>query len=1023
MPEYVVTGPDGARYKVTSDREMTADEAAQAAGISASTPPEEGSTGRSALALGARIALPILGGITGGIPGAIAGGAAGELAGEYIEGEDLSPRKALVAGGLSAIPVGPFGRAAGKAATTAGRYGLRIAEGATQGVLGAGAQPILGEGRIPSASEVGTGAALGATFGGAFEAGADVVRKVRGKGITQTPDVPATAAPDAPPTSTPDVPPVADDVDGYSVDDVVQARTEPNTVPPDSTSAEAPTSPSPDTPSAPVGAATRPDLPPSKPSYPAQVQRHLDAIDRIYANESDEMRQAAKDVILSDPDRFEQTVRGRQTVKRTQALADREFYDGLEPQAPGTTHTAAQNKAFADLVATQHADVADAAALLRRTDLTPEQRASAQARVASGQKRFVNLILGRAGGASEAGRTLREQRELARVRPTTPEQRNAVFVRAAARAGLNPEQITNILAAHSDDPVAQMRALMSASRADIRENILLYVLNNYLLGPVTHERNIFGNVTRLAMEVPTKLAQAGVSKVMGKEQVYATEAWRGSLAATKSIPQAFKAFGQVIRRGFSDADLDTFVLEGKWDAPSRGPALRALQAADQFFKTLGLAMHTDSLAYRRAMQEVGPKSTNKAFEEAMARHRLAIALEPPDEIKDLVSRGLFQEKGKLSTTLNMALERHPWGGLAFRIAVMPFIKTTANISRQAIEFSPVGLLTKRFRDPETQQRAMAEIIAGSALLAPFAYAYANGQLTGAAPSRPGERDAFLSKHPEYSIHIPDYGWVSYMELPQGMAIAMTATFVDKFQKVGREPELDDVMDLVLRITAGAGNSFIDRSFTAGLGRIAEVIHSMRTGEGKALERWFHDLGTSLLPGQALTRQAVRVTDPEIRQPTNLKERVQNILPGESQKVRPKLNAFGETIQREPSGYSSLFLFAPIRKEQKEAEKPVRARLKTLGIYPAPLRPTDHITMKGERYELTPQQDLVIRQAQGRLRLQFLTDLFADPDFDTLDRKDQQKAVDTELKRAARVKQAALGEIADGKEITVEGLVN
>lgn len=128
-------------------------------------------------ATGARVALPMAGGIAGAaagglaagpagvVPGGYAGGvvgaSAGEALGEYIEGRELAPREIALEGVLGLIP-------AGRAASTPLRNIFkRAVTGAATGAASEVPRAYVQTGELPDAKRVALGAGFGAGFGGA----------------------------------------------------------------------------------------------------------------------------------------------------------------------------------------------------------------------------------------------------------------------------------------------------------------------------------------------------------------------------------------------------------------------------------------------------------------------------------------------------------------------------------------------------------------------------------------------------------------------------------------------------------------------------------------------------------------------------------------------------------------------------------------------------------------------------------------------------------------------------------------
>ena len=152
--------------------------------------------GHPYLALGARIATPMLGFMAGGPLGAAAGGAAGEYAAERLEGRpEISPKEVALQAGLAAIP---GLKPAQSVLSGAAKWGLH---GAAVSALGTTGLSLVQRKELPSKEELKTaalwGAGLGGVSGGAFgrtgakavapalkaaeEAAPTVVPKVAGK--------------------------------------------------------------------------------------------------------------------------------------------------------------------------------------------------------------------------------------------------------------------------------------------------------------------------------------------------------------------------------------------------------------------------------------------------------------------------------------------------------------------------------------------------------------------------------------------------------------------------------------------------------------------------------------------------------------------------------------------------------------------------------------------------------------------------------------------------------------------------
>src|SRR6185503_7697160 len=113
------------------------------------------------------------------------------------------------------------------------------------------------------------------------------------------------------------------------------------------------------------------------------------------------------------------------------------------------------------------------------------------------------------------------------------------------------------------------------------------------------------------------------------------------------------------------------------------------------------------------------------------------------------ARAVFQEDPGAFINHILRIKSDPNVPVAIRAAatfVTPFIRTPANILRQGLEFSPVGLAMPAAKQGGREGvQALGRAALGSMVLAPIAYLAATGQLSGNGPSDPGERTALLER--------------------------------------------------------------------------------------------------------------------------------------------------------------------------------------------------------------------------------------------------------------------------------------
>jgi hypothetical protein len=928
---------------------------------------------RKAAAFGVRVGAPVVGGIAGfasPIPGgaalgAAAGGAGGEYLAQKILGEETDPLEIGIAGVTSAIPAGPAARIAGTVGTTVLRQaGIHAVEGATQGALAETIHSVVKEGELPELANVGKAAAGGAVLGGAIGGGvakyskpaADATRRAMFNG--------------------------AEEAEQTAARETEQLSLFPEHAGPESTARPFQRT---------VGLAG--EIPPTEP-MPAERVPELanEYVERVFADMPDEARAELKKTYEAMPELLQEQTRGTQPIERTRALAREISLDPDEIVPPGTAANAEQLAATTNLVSTLHARVRQVRAQL---DADPGNRAL-EAELRTAHRRYVNTAVSLAGFRSEAGRSLRIQREA--LGEITPAARGARFSAQALKHGATVDEITAALDRAGDDPVRQYNELLNIARSDWKTKAHSYYVMNLLTNPKTWERNLFGNAIR-SIEDPLLRPVAGgidavASAVTGRERkVYAGEGWQMVLGAKKSLPDAWAAMLQVLKQGFSDQQAINQATSGKFDVrpePFSGGAknpfnlvTRGLEATDQFFTILNQGMQRDALAFAQATKLARKELADGTIEQAELQARIAdhaadlsrqYAQEPPTEVVEQAARSVFREDNAFAKWINGA-EQLPLPARAAIKFMLPFVKTPANIIKQGFEHSPAGFATEGARaGNRTARFRQAEAALGSVILGGGAWAALNGFLAPSAPDDPGKREAFYARYPvPNSVYIPAYGWVPYSDLgPLGTGLGVVADFMQGWQDADVEPDAGDVQELMTH-TANAlqatGSGLFERSFLTGM---ADFMELMRNQDPKAAQRFVQNRVVSLVPFQGLGRFVTQIEDPVVRETKTLGQKVQSIVPPSagalgvptSADLPARLDAFGKPIERPVSGAAAAFSLAGAPARESDA---VRAELSKYGIEPTPSKATGELKVGSTKVKLTPEQDHALREAKGLVR--------------------------------------------------------
>ena len=289
---------------------------------------------------------------------------------------------------------------------------------------------------------------------------------------------------------------------------------------------------------------------------------------------------------------------------------------------------------------------------------------------------------------------------------------------------------------------------------------------NMLGNPKTHIRNVFGsaffspirqtsNMLRSAMEKPiSKWAskQAGtkleVTRHGGLSPIAVKEAWAKN-PTTEAGKAAQEAFGRLKADLLGSAKYETTMYKGRGKT-AVGKAVDALsdfnsnllQGEDDFFKSRAFKENYIK-SYNRYLKDGKPitdKVRAKIEQEAMEEARIAT----------------FNEYSKFASWLNSITSKANdanastlarWGGRGVN-AVMPFTKVPANLMKQSMNYSPIGLAkgvagikdAAKRGDAQALNRAIDELASGMTGSAIFGLGMLLGKTTDMFTTNAGKND-------------------------------------------------------------------------------------------------------------------------------------------------------------------------------------------------------------------------------------------------------------------------------------------
>jgi hypothetical protein len=401
-------------------------------------------------------------------------------------------------------------------------------------------------------------------------------------------------------------------------------------------------------------------------------------------------------------------------------------------------------------------------------------------------------------------------------------------------------------------------------------------INGLLSSPVSHAKNILGNSLFGLYQIPERL----VASFYGNVLPDGVRSWKALVPGSEQDKMEFDealTMVQSLRNGITEgfqlaskawrtntpSDLMSKVEEQRGLQESMGETLqrvtgqgpetwlgkaldyygtaitlpgRALMTQDEFFKGVFYRMEINAQVTRRS-KAVYRESLDAGLSESEAAAKAMLEAEsllanPPADLDEIAMN--FAQKGTFTAELPPALKslqgvfNHP----ALKV-VVPFFKTPANIGLQVIERTPFAPLSSQWREEVAKggiyrDMALAKVTMGSAILATFGAAAAEGAITGRGPGRKADREAAMRDGwMPYSIRVGNE-WVSY----QGMEpiSALLAIAADYAEYARHEPDADKVEQVFLGATYGLYEYLKEQPYLQGIAEVSRLIGSNQQGE-------------------------------------------------------------------------------------------------------------------------------------------------------------------------------------------------
>ena len=567
----------------------------------------------------------------------------------------------------------------------------------------------------------------------------------------------------------------------------------------------------------------------------------------------------------------------------------------------------------------------------------------------------------------------------------------------AGRFKMTEEEFTSHLRDVVDlsDPANVADLAKKAYGYTFKDKALAVWYFNLLSNPLTHIRNAVGNTTA-ALTAPAEGAGSALFDPLarkllgdtGPRQRYIQEVPAEYAGLVSSLPDAARQGLRRMQLGVSDRATATERLATELTGPV-GEALggglknpinypgRALAASDDFFRGANEAAALHGLANRVARQE---GATGEALTNRIAELIKRPTQEMLDQVAETGAYRVFQNENAWASKIN------GWRGdsVAGRL-LLPFVKTPLNLMGYALERSPVGvgaiikdLATKSGRQALRENGGagaladrMSRAAIGTAVWGALAKQAFDGNLTGALPSDPVERDAFRreGKQP-FSFRNPVTGdWTSYQPLAPYSTLFGSAASVADAWRAGRIKNPDEIGVLGAQMAVGFAEGILDTQWTQQLTDALDIVNGNTHDPLGDINKFATRQAATLSPG--FLRGFARATDDVLRDPQNPIEGLLAAMPGTQSMVGSQLNAWGQDVRRPNSGIEALL--SPLNLSAPTND-PVELELRRLQTTPSGEKAFDvepslvgkNVSVLGQDTEMTDAQQRQYQQTSGYL---------------------------------------------------------
>lgn len=473
----------------------------------------------------------------------------------------------------------------------------------------------------------------------------------------------------------------------------------------------------------------------------------------------------------------------------------------------------------------------------------------------------------------------------------------------------------------------------------IMDKINAWRYTSMLSSPKTHIRNILGN----AMFIPFRIISNGLQ--VGMEKAFVKEANRTRAILNPATDKNLIKMGaEDYKKVESTLRNNTKYIDTRRPQDARVYKLKPLESARKFVSWSldaedGLFMkYHYSRAYARYLK--AQKIKGKVPAEVAEKARAFASQEALE--------GTYRDANALSDFLNNT--RKSWANADNKVlaklstmmldTTVPFVKTPANILKQGVRYSPLGLAKglvdlglyggkKALRTPEQVSKIIKEIsegLTGTGVTALGAYLAYEGLLNTSmdTQSKKGQYDKMLGEQ-EYSVNIGDYTYTVDWTIPASMPMMIGAEIAKFTQEKGLSfvdtlNAISNIAEPLLNLSMLSG---IENTFNTAFSQESTFKEiAKNTAEGY-VSQFFPTLLSQIAKTTTETRKSTTATNKSLaeRDMKRYLNQLTNKIPFANENLADYINLWGgKETKRSNSDYFVALLqnvFSPGTLKKKE----------------------------------------------------------------------------------------------------------